>query len=47
MSDVTKLRSGKLPSQTARELPDQSTTLWVEPASTGDTRRRGALNRTG
>jgi hypothetical protein len=28
-------------------LPDQSTTLWVDPSSTGDTRRRGALNRAG
>ncbi len=44
---VTRLRSGKLPSQTARQLPDQSTTLWMEPASTGETPRRDALNKTG
>ncbi len=34
-------------SRAARQLPDQSTTLWVESSSTGDTRRRGALNRMG
>src|SRR3954465_6109079 len=39
---VTRLRPGRLPRQAARQLPDQSTTLWVEPSSTGDTRRRGA-----
>ena len=33
--------------QAARQLPDQSTTLWVESSSTGDTRRRGALNKMG
>src|SRR5213082_1109691 len=38
---VTRLRPGQLPDQAARQLPDQSTTLWVEPSSTGDTRRRG------
>src|SRR3954467_13330542 len=31
-----------LPGQAARQLPDQSTTLWMEPSPTGDTRRRGA-----
>ena len=31
-----------VPDQTARQLPEQSTTLRVEPSSTGDTRRRGA-----
>src|SRR3954467_10121919 len=31
-----------LPGQAARQLPDQSTTLWMEPSSIGDTRRRGA-----
>ena len=41
---VTRLRPGQLPNQTARQLPDQSTTLWVEPSSTGDTRLRGALH---
>ena len=40
---VTRLRPGRLPSRAARQLPDQSTTLWVEPSSTGDTRLRGAL----
>ena len=40
---VTRLRSGRLPDQTARQLPEQSTTLWVEPPSTGETRLRGAL----
>jgi hypothetical protein len=39
---VTRLRPGRLPGQAARQLPDQSTTLWVEPSSTGDTRLRGA-----
>lgn len=29
--------------RTARQLPDQSTTLWVESSSTVDTRLRGAL----
>ena len=44
---VTRLRPGQLPGQAARQLPDQSTTLWVEPSSTGDTRRRGALGNVG
>ena len=39
---VTRLRPGQLPGQAARQLPEQSTTLRVEPSSTGDTRRRGA-----
>src|ERR1700716_2057899 len=39
---VTRLRSVRLLLQTARQLPDQSTTLWVESSSTGDTRLRGA-----
>src|SRR5215218_1682520 len=33
--------------QAARQLPDQSTTLWVDPSPTGDTRRRGAPNKMG
>ena len=41
---VTRLRPGQLPNRAARQLPDQSTTLWVESSSTGDTRPRGALN---
>jgi hypothetical protein len=40
---VTRLRSSQLPNQTARQLPEQSTILWVEPSSTGDPRLRGAL----
>ncbi len=32
-----------LPGHTARQLPDQSTTVWMEPSSIGDARRRGAL----
>src|SRR5215211_6740645 len=44
---VTRLQPGRLPGQAARQLPDQSTTLWVEPSSTGDTRRRGALGNVG
>ncbi len=40
---VTRLRPVRLPGQTARQLPDQSTTLWVESSSTGDPRPRGAL----
>ena len=42
---VTRLQPGQSPSQTARQLPDQSTTLWVEPTSTGDTRLRNARNK--
>jgi hypothetical protein len=41
---VTRLRSGWSPNQTARQLPEQSTTLWVDPPSTGETRPRGALH---
>ena len=44
---VTRLQPSQLPDQTARQLPEQSTTLRVEPSSTGDTRRRGALGNTG
>src|SRR3954447_24017868 len=44
---VTRLRPGRLPRQAARQLPDQSTTLWMEPSSTGDTRRRGVLGNPG
>src|ERR1700730_12402336 len=39
---VTRLRSVRLLVQTARQLPDQSTTLWVESSSIGDNRLRGA-----
>src|SRR3954470_12254743 len=44
---VTRLQPSQLPDQTARQLPEQSTTLRVEPSSTGDTRRRGALGKPG
>src|SRR3954465_5861662 len=44
---VTRLQPSQLPDQTARQLPEQSTTLRVEPSSTGDTRRRGALRNPG
>ena len=41
---VTRLRPGQLPGRTARQLPDLSTTIWVDPSSTGEPRHRGALN---
>jgi hypothetical protein len=44
---VTRLRPGQLPSQAARQLPDLSTSLWVDPTSTGDTRLWGALHNPG
>src|SRR5580704_9742929 len=40
---VTRLQPCRLPGRTARQLPDQSTTLWVESSSTSDSRLRGAL----
>src|SRR5438128_1225235 len=40
---VTRLQPFRLASRAARQLPDQSTTLWVESSSTGDPRLRGAL----
>jgi hypothetical protein len=39
---VTRLQPVRLPGQAARQLPDQSTTLWVDSSSTGDSRLRGA-----
>src|SRR5262249_31977686 len=33
---VTRLQPGRLPRQTARQLPGPSTTSWVEPSSTGN-----------
>src|SRR5215475_15077605 len=39
---VTRLRPAQLPGQVARQLPDLSTTLRVEPSSTSDSRLRGA-----
>jgi hypothetical protein len=40
---VTRLQPFQLPGRAARQLPDQSTTLWVEPSSTSDPRLGGAL----
>jgi pimeloyl-ACP methyl ester carboxylesterase len=40
---VTRLQPSRLPGRAARQLPDQSTTLWVESSSTDDSRLRGAL----
>jgi hypothetical protein len=39
---VTRLRSRQLPSETARQLPDLSTIIRVEPSSTDDSRLQGA-----
>src|SRR5208282_2622228 len=39
---VTRLRSGQLPSRTARQLPDPSTLIRVESSSTRETRLQGA-----
>ena len=41
---VTRLRNGQLPDRPARQLPDQPTTLWVVPSSTGGPRLPGALS---
>jgi hypothetical protein len=40
---VTRLQPSRSPGRAARQLPDQSTTLWVDSSSTGDSRLRGAL----
>jgi hypothetical protein len=39
---VTRLQPCRLPDKATRQLPDLSTTVWVEPSSTGDSRLRGA-----
>src|SRR5258708_6969966 len=39
---VTRLQPCQLPGRAARQLPDQSTTLWVDSSSTSDSRLRGA-----
>src|SRR5208282_4860681 len=39
---VARLQPGQLPAQTARQLPDPSTLIRVEPSSTRETRRQGA-----
>lgn len=44
---VTRLRPHQLPGEAARQLPDLSTTVRVEPSSTDETRHRGALNKAG
>jgi len=43
---VTRLQSRQLPSETARQLPDLSTIIRVEPSSTDDSRLQGALPTT-
>src|ERR1700730_12614242 len=43
---VTRLQPFRLPGRAARQLPDQSTTLWVESSSTDDSRLRGPLPTT-
>ena len=42
---VTRLRPSQSPNQTARQLPDPSTIIRVEPSSTRETRLQGALRR--
>src|SRR5260370_32635320 len=42
---VTRLQPCQLPDRTARQLPDQSTTLWVESSSTSDPRLRRARSK--
>ena len=39
---VTRLQPCRLPSRAARQLPDQSTILWVDSSSTDNLRLRGA-----
>ena len=39
-------RAGALLEATARQLPEQSTIPWMDPSSIGDTRHRGALQKT-
>src|SRR5258707_10469890 len=43
---VTRLQPFRLPGRAARQLPDQSTAVWVESSSTSDPRLRGALPTT-
>src|SRR5213078_1370110 len=40
---VARLRPDQLPSRAARQLPDLSTIIRLEPSSTDDSRLRGAL----
>ena len=44
---VTRLQPAQLPGRAARQLPDLSTTIWVDPSSTGEPRHRGAPNYSG
>src|SRR6478672_11875161 len=44
---VTRLQPFRSPGRAARQLPDQSTILWVDSSSTSDSRLRGALPRDG
>ena len=44
---VTRLRPGQLPDRAARQLPDLSTTIRVDPSSTGEPRHRRALQNPG
>src|SRR5271156_531965 len=39
---VTRLQPCQLPNRAARQLPDQSTIIWVESSSTDGSRLRGA-----
>src|SRR5690242_13888493 len=40
---VTRLQPCRLADRAARQLPDLSTILWVDPSSTGSSRLQGAL----
>src|SRR6476620_8416851 len=42
---VTRLQPCRLPGRTARQLPDQSTTLWAESSSASNPRLRGARSK--
>src|SRR5438128_2323008 len=44
---VTRLQCDQLPSHPARQLPDLSTTIWVDSPSTGDTRPSGHTAKSG
>src|SRR6202035_886801 len=43
---VTRLQPFRSPGRAARQLPDQSTIIWVDSSSTSDSRLRGALPTT-
>ena len=44
---VTRLQSGQLPNRIARQLPDLSTPIWVDPSSTGHPCLRGTPSNPG